>query len=83
MKQGQLIRTENQQHEFGSATSYQSVWVEKDGKNIPLQFTENEILEAQRRAKKNLDDIPVMEDYKTLIVGVAFVIGVFVGYIFK
>lgn len=59
VKLGRLIRVQNTQRTFGSATSYVAVQVEDaNGKNERcLLFTPKEILRAEERAAKNKEDL--------------------------
>lgn len=56
---GRLITVPNKERKFGSALSYQLVWVEGEngGNERPLLFTPEEILKAEERANKNKEDI--------------------------
>ena len=62
MKQGELKTIENKHHEFGSATQYQTMYLNvPNGEVKPYQFTLNETVEARKRAIKNEADIPKMK----------------------
>lgn len=47
----------NKDRKFGSANEYFPCFFEKDGKKIPMLFTEHEVVTAMERAKKNPEDI--------------------------
>ena len=53
---------ENKERKFGSALSYFPAVLEKDGEEIPMLFTEDDLRRAMERAKKNMEDIPQKED---------------------
>jgi hypothetical protein len=59
-RNGNVIRVENTDKKFGSeADEYLAVWVQNTrGTEVPLLFTERELMVAKRRADKNPEDIP-------------------------
>ena len=64
VKKGHLVKVANTQrkilksgHQTGAGT-YVAVWVEEEGKEECLLFTENQIEVARKRAAKNPEDIP-------------------------
>ena len=59
IKLGQLKKVSNHKRKFGSALSYNAVYVEFDnGDTKPLLLSDAEIAEAIERAGKNLEDVP-------------------------
>ena len=59
VKAGRLFKVENKDRSFGSAKSYNAIWVDdENGKNERcLLFTDAEILNAETRANKNIEDL--------------------------
>jgi hypothetical protein len=59
VKNGRVVKVDNTERVFGSASEYYAVWVEDaDGKNERcLLFTEMELITAQNRANVNLEDL--------------------------
>jgi len=59
IKKGRIVTVENKERKFGSADSYEAVWVEaSNGKSERcLLFTKDEIQKAQERASRNPEDL--------------------------
>lgn len=59
VKQGRVIKVENQDRKFGSALSYNAIWIEdSNGKNERcVLFTDDELKKAEERANKNIEDL--------------------------
>ena len=59
IKLGQLKKVSNHKRKFGSALSYNVVYVEIDnGNTVPLLLSDAEISDAILRSSKNLEDVP-------------------------
>jgi len=60
VKAGRIILVENKNRHFAAKEYYSSIWVEdEDGSNERcLLFTERELNIAERRAARNVEDIP-------------------------
>lgn len=56
---GDLKSVENTEKHFAANEKYNYIRIEtEDGKEIPLLFTDKEILRAKERAQKNQEDLP-------------------------
>ena len=60
VKAGRIILVENKNRHFAAKEYYSSIWVEDDdGSNERcLLFTERELNIAEKRAARNVEDIP-------------------------
>ena len=60
VKAGRIILVENKNQHFAAKEYYSAIWVEdEDGSNERcLLFTERELNIAEKRAAKNVEDIP-------------------------
>mgnify|MGYP003675815078 FL=1 len=58
-KQGKIITVSNKDRKFGANEEYYAIWVEDNKKREKcLLFTDHQLIVAQERAAKNLEDIP-------------------------
>lgn len=57
-KRGLIQEVDNKERNLGSAIKYLAVWVERNGVEFCLLFTEHEINVAKERSEKNEEDIP-------------------------
>ena len=57
-KQGKIITVANKNRKFGANEEYYAIWVDTNGKEHCLLFTEYELNRAKDRAEKNPEDIP-------------------------
>ena len=55
---GDILVQDNQERKFGADTQYAVVWVISEGNQEPLIFTQEELVEAAKRAVENPEDIP-------------------------
>ena len=59
VKQGKVITVTNKDRKFGANEEYYAIWIEDIKKRERcLLFTQHQLLVAQNRASKNLEDIP-------------------------
>ena len=59
VKQGKIIEVNNKDRKFGANEEYYAIWIEdKKKREKCLLFTEHQLIVAQDRALKNLEDIP-------------------------
>ena len=64
---GDLQSVDNKNRRFGSTNKYNFIRVQlEDGKEVPLLFTDKEILNAQIRAQKNPEDLPKVSTFRNL-----------------
>ena len=58
-KQGKIIEVNNKGRKFGANEKYYAIWIEDNKKQEKcLLFTDHQLIVAQNRAAKNLEDIP-------------------------
>lgn len=55
---GDVLVLDNQERKFGADPQYAVVWVNSEGNKEPLIFTQEELVEAAKRAVENPEDIP-------------------------
>lgn len=59
VKQGKVITVTNKDRKFGANEEYYAIWIEDSKKQEKcLLFTAHQLLVAQKRARKNTEDIP-------------------------
>ena len=59
VKQGKIIEVNNKDRKFGANEEDYAIWIEdKKKREKCLLFTEHQLIVAQDRALKNLEDIP-------------------------
>ncbi len=59
VKQGKIITVDNKDRKFGANEKYYAIWIEDKKKQEKcLLFTRHQLIVAQDRAAKNLEDIP-------------------------
>ena len=59
MLRSNLKKVVNKDRKLGAASEYYAVWVKDDkGTDIPLLFTQRELIQAMDRAKANPEDMP-------------------------
>ena len=59
VKQGKVITVTNKDRKFGANEEYYAIWIEDSKKQEKcLLFTAPQLLVAQKRARKNTEDIP-------------------------
>lgn len=59
MLRSYLKKVVNKDRKLGAASDYYAVWVKDDnGTDIPLLFTQRELVQAMDRAKANPEDLP-------------------------
>jgi hypothetical protein len=59
VKQGKIIEVNNKDRKFGANEKYYAIWIEDNKKKEKcLLFTDHQLIVAQNRATKNLEDIP-------------------------
>lgn len=64
---GDLQSVDNKNRRFGSTTKYNFIRVQlEDGKEVPLLFTDKEILNARIRAQKNPEDLPKVSTFRNI-----------------
>jgi|688.fasta_scaffold34970_10 hypothetical protein len=61
IKLGQIKKVENTKRHFGSTTEYNVVYVETNGKIIPLCLTNTEFEAGKTRASNNKEDLPSLK----------------------
>ena len=64
---GDIQSVDNKNRRFGSINKYNFIRVQlEDGKEVPLLFTDKEILNAQIRAQKNPEDLPKVSTFRNI-----------------
>lgn len=87
MQKGQIVKIENKNRKFGSLDSYYAVNCDKEGQTLTYLFTENELIDAQKRCEKNIEDLDEVEEMYVDTTGIKYVLmlffGVIIGYLIR
>ena len=59
---GELVVVNNKRRRFGANRQYYVTWVKVAGAAIPIALTHNQLTRAKKRAAKNPEDIPPLNE---------------------